>query len=94
MAVLSCSIRGCLARFDAPAPTLLQDRLAPLGEERVNKALHLPVVDPVDLFDPARYVEQDSKTNRAPKLQHAPGYCLIPFVRQSEGTASPLHTLG
>ncbi len=37
------------------------------------KTLHPPVVDPVAPFDPARYVEQDPITNRAPKMQHASG---------------------
>ena len=66
--VLANNIAG-LERFAAPAVRLLQARLAPLGNERVNATLHLPLEVPVDLFSPARYVEQDSKTNRAPKMQ-------------------------
>ena len=70
--VLADNIAG-LERFAAPAVRLLQARLAPLGNERVNATLHLPLEAPVDLFSPARYVEQDSKTNRAPKMQQVWG---------------------
>ena len=70
--VLADNITG-LERFAAPAIRMLQARLAPLGNERVNATLRLPLGVPVDLFSPARYVEQDSKTNRAPKMQQVWG---------------------
>ncbi len=47
--VLANTIVG-LERFAAPAVRLLQARLAPLGNERVNATLHLPLEVPVDLF--------------------------------------------
>jgi len=66
--VLAANIAG-LGRFAAPAIRLLQRRLAPLGNERVNRVLHLPLDNPVDFLNPARYVEQDSDSKRAPKMQ-------------------------
>jgi hypothetical protein len=66
--VLADNFAG-LEGFAAPAVRLLQARLDPLGNERVNATLHLPLEVPVDHFSPARYVEQDSKTNRASKMQ-------------------------
>ena len=70
--VLAGHISG-LARFAAPAIAMLQARLAPLGEERVNKALHLPVDGPVDLFDPgARLENKPSSQDAAGVVQGDP----------------------
>ena len=66
--VLASHIAG-LSRFAAPAVHQLLDRLAPLGNKRTDEVLRLPLDDPVDLFSPARYVEQDSEEPRAPKMQ-------------------------
>ena len=62
-----------LERFAEPALRLLLTRLAPLGNERANEVLHLPLAAPMDLFSPARYVEQDSDNKRAPKMQRVWG---------------------
>ena len=70
--VLAAHASG-LERFAEPALRLLLTRLAPLGNERANEVLHLPLAAPMDLFSPARYVEQDSDNKRAPKMQRVWG---------------------
>ena len=60
---------GGLERFARPALQLLQARLAPLGATKVGQLLKLPLSGDLDLFDPSRYVEQDSDEKSAPKLQ-------------------------
>ena len=67
--VLASNIGG-LERFARPALLLLQARLAPLGATKVGQLLKLPLSGDLDLFDPSRYVEQDSDDKKsAPKLQ-------------------------
>ncbi len=56
-----------------PALRLLRTQLAPLGNESANEVLHLPLAAPIDLFSPARYVEQNSDNRRAPEMQHVWG---------------------
>jgi hypothetical protein len=63
--VLARNIGG-LERFARPALLLL---LAPLGATKVGQLLKLPLSGDLDLFDPSRYVEQDSDEKPAPKLQ-------------------------
>jgi len=59
-----------LERFALPALHMLQARLAPLGPTRVQALLRLPALDPLDIFDQTRYVEQDAdEETTAPKLQ-------------------------
>ena len=70
--VLAAHASG-LERFAEPALRLLLTRLAPLGNERANEVLLLPLAAPMDLFSPARYVEQDSDNKRAPKMQRVWG---------------------
>jgi hypothetical protein len=57
--VACCEVATALANniaglepFTAPAVRLLQARLAPLGNKRVNATLHLPLEVPVHLFSP------------------------------------------
>jgi hypothetical protein len=66
--VLARNIGG-LERFARPALLLLQARLSPLGATKTNELLKLPLSSDLDLFDPSRYVEQDSDDKSAPKLQ-------------------------
>ena len=66
--VLARNIGG-LERFARPALLLLQARLSPLGATKTNELLKLPLCGDLDLFDPSRYVEQDSDEKSAPKLQ-------------------------
>jgi len=66
--VLSRNIGG-FERFARPARLLLQARLAPLGATKTNELLKLPLSGDLDLFDPSRYVEQDSDEKSAPKMQ-------------------------
>jgi hypothetical protein len=66
--VLARNIGG-LERFARPALLLLQARLAPLGATKVGQLLKLPLSGDLDLFDPSRYVEQDSDEKPAPKVQ-------------------------
>ena len=60
---------GGLERFARPALLLLQARLAPRGATKANALLQLPLSGDLDLFDPSRYVEQDSDKKSAPKMQ-------------------------
>ena len=67
--VLMAHIAG-LTRFATPALARLRACLDQLGAESVNAHLRLPHLQPVDLFNPSRYVEiDDNDVKTFPKLQ-------------------------
>ncbi len=56
-----------LERFAEPALRLLLTRLAPLGNERANEVLLLPLAAPMDLFSLPATWSQTRTTNELPR---------------------------